>query len=190
MTGLVLAIDTSIGTSVALVDEDGGRVSWSSDDPRGHAEAIGLAIESVLGAAGVGPEGVGAVAVGMGPGAYTGLRVGVAAARAFAFARGLPLWPVPSHDAIREELGIPASRAVATPAGRRGHYVSVDGVTTLRHEPVDGLDGPLPVAEVAAAALVAVARRRLTAGEPTGPEQPLYLREPDIAPPSRKRVTG
>ncbi len=188
---MILAIDTSIGTSVALVDGDGdGVVQWSNGDPRGHAEAIGTAIESVLASAGIGAADVTSVAVGMGPGGYTGLRVGIAAARAFAFGRGIPLWPVPSHDAIREDLGLPESRALATPAGRRGHYVSVDGMTTLTHEDTAGLTGPLRIDEVQSAALVRVALRRLAAGEPTGPEQPLYLREPDIAPPSRKRVTG
>lgn len=188
--GLILAIDTSIGTSVALVGEDGvAAAQWSRDDPRGHAEAIGAGIVDVLRGAGIGSDGVTAVVVGMGPGAYTGLRVGIAAARAFAFGRGIPLWPVPSHDAIREDLGLPEAQAVATPAGRRGHYVSVDGATTLTHEEISGPAGPLRIDEVAAAALVPVALRRLAAGEPTGPDQPLYLREPDIAPPSKKRVS-
>ncbi len=188
---MILAIDTSIGTSVALVDEDGlGSTQWSRDDPRGHAETIGTAIESVLETYGVGADAVTAVVVGMGPGAYTGLRVGIAAARAFAFGRGIPVHPVPSHDAIREDLGIPESRALATPAGRRGHYVSVDGVTTLTQAEVSGLDGPIRSDEVAGSGLVRVALRRLAAGEPTGPEQPIYLREPDIAAPAtRKRVS-
>ncbi len=188
---MILAIDTSIGTSVALVGDDLGDVAtqWSDSDPRGHAEAIGTAIERVLDDAGITAAEVTAVVAGMGPGGYTGLRVGIAAARAFAFGRGIPLWPVPSHDAIREDLGIPESRAIATPAGRRGYYVSVDGATTLTHEDVAGLDGPLRFDEVDAAVLVRVALRRLAAGEPTGPEQPLYLREPDIAAPSKKRVS-
>jgi len=190
MSGFVLAIDTSVGTSIALVDEFGGPSVWSRDDPRRHAEVIGTGIAAVLEAAGIGPEGVVAVAVGMGPGGYTGLRVGIAAARAFAIGRGIPLWPVASHDAIRAELGIPESRAIATPAGRRGHYVSVDGTTTLTQAPTDGLDGPIRFDEVPAVGLVTLARRRLAAGEPTGPGQPLYLREPDIAAPSKKRVTG
>ena len=181
---MILAIDTSIGTSVALVAADGVVIAErSSPDVRGHAESIGAFLEEV------GAEGSPtAVAVGMGPGAYTGLRVGIAAARAFARGRDLPLLPVPSHDAVREELGLAEGALLATPAGRRGHYVSASGETRLVH---DGATDARHVAAVSAAALARVALARAATGVPTGPEQPLYLREPDVTPSAGpKRVTG
>lgn len=186
---MILAIDTSLGTSVALVALDGSPLAErTSRDPRGHAEAIGTFIAEVLAEAGVEPSEVTAVAAGMGPGAYTGLRVGIAAARAFAIGRGIPVLPIPSHDAIREELDVGEDVPIATPAGRRGHYLSHRGTLRLTHDEVG--DEVVIVESFAAAAVARLALRRLAAGEPTGPEQPLYLREPDVAvPAARKRVS-
>lgn len=94
-----LAIDTSIGTSVAL--SFGERVvTLSSEDERGHTEVIGSLMAGVFEQSGVSPEQVGAVVVGIGPGPFTGLRVGIAAAKAFAAGRGVPLLPISGHDAV------------------------------------------------------------------------------------------
>lgn len=111
---MILAIDTSLGTSAALVDGR-GRVlgeAWS-DDPLAHAEVIGGLLQQVL-AAGPAPT---HVAAGMGPGPFTGLRIGITAARTFAQARALPLVPVPSHDAIALErlAGAPGRASLVTP---------------------------------------------------------------------------
>lgn len=98
---MILSIDSSMGTSVAVVTMDGEIVSSvSSEDPRAHAELIGVLIERSLATAAVTPSDVTAVVMGVGPGGFTGLRVGMAAAEAFAFVRDLPLYPVVSHDAL------------------------------------------------------------------------------------------
>lgn len=98
---MILAIDTSLGTSAALVDAEGTVYgeAWN-DDPLGHAEVIGRLLQEVL-AQGPAPT---HVAAGMGPGPFTGLRIGITAARTFAQARSLPLVPVASHDAMALEL--------------------------------------------------------------------------------------
>ena len=97
----ILGIDTSLGTSVAVVEPDGVvRSQFESTDPRGHAEVIGSMIERALAEASVRPADITHVATGMGPGPFTGLRVGIAAARAFALGRGIPVIPVVSHDAV------------------------------------------------------------------------------------------
>ncbi|WP_439689433.1 tRNA (adenosine(37)-N6)-threonylcarbamoyltransferase complex dimerization subunit type 1 TsaB [Curtobacterium sp. SP.BCp] len=99
---MLLAIDTSAGTSVAVVDPSTGQqlASRSTDDSRRHAEVIGPFLAEVLTEAGVTPAEVTGVVAGMGPGPFTGLRVGIAAARTFAAARGVPFLPLSSHDAV------------------------------------------------------------------------------------------
>lgn len=221
---MILAIDTSVGTAVAVVDADGAvRAEQDSADPLGHAEAIGTLLEKALADAALGPIGAGGsstpvslthVAVGMGPGPFTGLRVGIAAARAFAIGRALPVIAVPSHDAeaLNILLADPFAEvprfAVVTDARRREFAYSV----------YDGIDGDgLPV-RVAGPALVArteidttlsewdarradaavipaamiglAAARALAAGrELTGPE-PLYLRAPDVTVPGAPKRVG
>src|SRR5690606_38214102 len=119
---MILAIDTSTGTSVALLESDGTPILERLEpSPRGHAEAIGGLLSELLVEAGIGPTAIELVAVGMGPGPYTGLRVGIAAAEAFALGRGIPRHGVASHAAARRQLGLPASTPLATLAGRRGH---------------------------------------------------------------------
>ncbi|WP_127820523.1 tRNA (adenosine(37)-N6)-threonylcarbamoyltransferase complex dimerization subunit type 1 TsaB, partial [Microbacterium sp. CPCC 204701] len=102
---MILGIDTSLGSAVAVVEPDGVvRSQVESPDPRGHAEVVGTLIERALAEASVIPADITHVAAGMGPGPFTGLRVGIAAARAFALGRGVPVVPVVSHDAVALEL--------------------------------------------------------------------------------------
>lgn len=98
---MLLALDTSAGTSVAVVDADGGiRAERSTDDTMRHAEVVGTFLADALAEAEVQPTELIGIAVGMGPGPFTGLRVGIAAARVFALGAGIRLLPAISHDAI------------------------------------------------------------------------------------------
>lgn len=117
---MILAIDTSAGTTVAVVDRDGGVLAERTEtDTRRHAEVIGTLIESVLAEAGVSPSALSAVVAGVGPGPYTGLRVGIVAARAFAFGIGRPCLALGSHDAIAfERLSALGGGSVAVPSDR------------------------------------------------------------------------
>lgn len=195
---MLLAIDTSAGTGVAVVDRDAGLLAErSSPDTRSHAELIGTFIADCLAEAG--SPALSGVAVGMGPGPFTGLRVGIAAARAFAFGIGRPVVPIPSHDAIAFDLGRAAT--IATDARRRELAVSVyaepdaDGIPVRLAGPDLILRTALPagaeeVLEVSAAALGLLAERLFVLGRPFGPDQPLYLRAPDVTLSSGpKRVT-
>lgn len=109
-----------------------------------HAEALLPAVEGVVDAAG-GWEQVGVIAVGVGPGSFTGLRVGIATARALAQALDRPIVPVGTLDAlargIGERPGARARRRLAVLDARRGQAFA------LMHEP-DGERawGPLVVA--------------------------------------------
>src|SRR6478609_1129325 len=123
---MLLAIDTSAGTSVAVVDRDRGVLSEVIEtDTMRHAEVIGTLIDEALTVAGIAVRELSGVVAGMGPGPFTGLRVGIAAAKAFAIGAGRPLVPVVSHDAIAAErfaAGHDGPLLVVTDARRRERY--------------------------------------------------------------------
>ncbi|WP_394770978.1 tRNA (adenosine(37)-N6)-threonylcarbamoyltransferase complex dimerization subunit type 1 TsaB [Lacisediminihabitans sp.] len=198
---MLLAIDTSAGSSVAIVDRDRGTiVELGEADTRRHAEVIGTLISLALAESGVSIPELSGVAVGMGPGPFTGLRVGIAAAQAFAFGAGKPVVRVVSHDAVawgHYAAGGTGPLLVVTDARRREVYWSTYsgadefGLPQRSSGPAIespaglealGLDGHARVdaAEVSAASVGLLAEglfqhRRAFAG----PEA-LYLRAPDV----------
>ncbi len=97
---VLLAIDTSAGTSVALCRDGKLVAEVNVIDNMRHAETIGSAIEQVLREAGISGVEVDEVVVGRGPAPFTGLRVGIAAAVMFAEAVSAKLSGVVSLDAI------------------------------------------------------------------------------------------
>lgn len=204
---MLLAIDTSAGTSVALVDPSTQRTvaERSTPDTMRHAEVIGTLLAEVLSSAGMRPSALDGVVVGMGPGPFTGLRVGIAAARTFALGAGIPLLPMVSADAVaRAEALAGASDTVlvVTDARRKEVFWSLydlSGVDPVR------IDGPglakpdaLPhtearrvdAAQIPAAELALAAAALLAGGLPLATDEALYLRSPDVTMPSGiKRVT-
>jgi tRNA threonylcarbamoyl adenosine modification protein YeaZ len=203
---VLLAIDTSTGTSVAVVSREGTLAERTSADTRGHAEVIGDYIRAALDEAGVAPGELEGVAVGMGPGPFTGLRVGIAAARAFALGIGRPVLPVVSHDAVaygREEPTLVLTDArrrelawsrYAAP-GSDGLPVRVDGpalVSVAELDTVTSVAGYVRVdaATIDAGLLGLLALARRDAGLPAGPAEPVYLRAPDVTLSTPKKVTA
>ena len=117
---MILAIDTSLGSAVAVVDLEGVvRSEASSPNALGHAEIIGTLIERALAEASATPASITHVAAGMGPGPFTGLRIGIAAARAFALGRAVPVIAVASHDAaaLQEFDSLDVPDGADAPAG-------------------------------------------------------------------------
>jgi tRNA threonylcarbamoyladenosine biosynthesis protein TsaB len=101
----LLGFDTATPVTTAAVLLADGRAVEAHDEPppasRGqHASRLLALVEHVLAEAEVGWDDVGRVAVGVGPGGFTGLRIGIATARALAQARGLALVPVGSLEAL------------------------------------------------------------------------------------------
>jgi tRNA threonylcarbamoyl adenosine modification protein YeaZ len=101
--GYVLAIDTSSGTSVAVLKDGIALAEVEIADTRSHTESIGDAIKDALTKAGVAPNRITAVAVGRGPAPFTGLRVGIAAAIMFAEGSGAKLFGIISLDALAKQ---------------------------------------------------------------------------------------
>ena len=106
----VLGFDTSTNaTAACLVRGDGEsfeHVPTTEDllGRPGHAAELMPAVARVMHAAGVGWEDVEGIAVGVGPGTFTGLRIGIATARALAHARGIGVRPVSSLKALADPL--------------------------------------------------------------------------------------
>ena len=97
----LLAIDTSTERmGVALVDEQRLLASYELLAQRPHAIELPEAVTRVLRAAGQSLEQLEAIAVDIGPGSFTGLRIGVAFVKALAFARRTPVVGVPSLDVL------------------------------------------------------------------------------------------
>ncbi len=96
----VLGLDTSTSiASLALIA--GGRVAASIERPvSSHGAALPGAIDELLNAAGMQIAGLGAIAVGTGPGSFTGLRIGLSYAKGIATASGSALVGVPGFDAM------------------------------------------------------------------------------------------
>jgi tRNA threonylcarbamoyladenosine biosynthesis protein TsaB len=120
---IVLGIETSTArSSVALLVEGALVAHEHHEDPRGHGAFLAPAMRRCLDAAprADGPTHVDAVAVGTGPGLYTGLRVGMATAAAFSSARAIPVVGVGGLDALAHGCGLHASTVVTTLDARRG----------------------------------------------------------------------
>lgn len=129
----ILAFDTATrATTVALVDEDGELELEARDDPEpgarpGHTSRLMPLIVEVLERAACGWNELDRLAVGTGPGTFTGLRIGVATARALSCARRLPLVGV----STLESLALGAAQAV-----RAGGHDQVMAILDARRREV------------------------------------------------------
>ncbi len=211
---LLLAFDTATpAVTVALHDGSGVIAEESAVDARKHGELLATSIAAVLSAVGASRADLTAIAVGTGPGPYTGLRAGLVTARVLASALAIRLDGFCTLDVIAAAVAADGPFVVATDARRRelywaGYSPSVQRTCGPHVGPADELPGGLPVAgegglisaELAgrqippsfpsAVTLAQLAARRIKAGEPPLPAEPLYLRKPDAREPGpRKRVT-
>jgi tRNA threonylcarbamoyladenosine biosynthesis protein TsaB len=214
---LVLGFDTAAGAvSVALHDGKGIVASAFVVDARRHAELLTPMIAKVMADAGAARGDLSAVAVGVGPGPYTGLRVGVMTARVLGSVLTVPVYGVCSLDVIAAAVAAEDSEfLVATDARRREVYWAryeagrrLQGPAVGRADSIPGA-AELPVAGAGAqlypdafAAVIGpahpdartlceiVAGPRHEGAPPLLPPDPLYLRRPDAREPGPpKRVT-
>jgi tRNA threonylcarbamoyl adenosine modification protein YeaZ len=214
---VLLAIDTSTPlVSVAVCDPADAAVlasAWS-DRPMQHGEALAPLVHDTIGRAGGRPDDLTLIAVGTGPGPFTGLRVGLVTARMLGLALGVPVRGACSLDALAEQAvrdGADERFVVVTDARRKElFHASYDE----RGRRIDGPAVSRPGDVPAAGTLVVGPGARLypdaferTAGpdrvdaavlavlvlsgsaEVTDPE-PIYLRRPDaVVPGPPKRAS-
>lgn len=114
----ILAFDTATPATTVALSGVGGVVFTARHDPRpgerpGHATRLLPLVARVLDRAGIGWEEVDRIAVGVGPGTFTGLRIGIATARALARARDIPLVAV----STLQSLALARPHPDAVPAG-------------------------------------------------------------------------
>jgi tRNA N6-adenosine threonylcarbamoyltransferase len=143
--GTLLAIDTATSRVVVALGGFDGTLEDAAAWPAGyrHGESLLPAIERLLAPAG-GRAAIGAVVVGTGPGAFTGLRVGIATAKGLAHGLGCPIVGVPTGLALL--AAEPWAGALLLPAG------PADRVLVRRGEPSrllpGGTDPELPSGEL------------------------------------------
>ena len=100
---LILSIETGTDVcSVALANDGELMALRESDEGRDHARKVAVFVDELLRETGVQPHDLDAIAVGKGPGSYTGLRIGVSFAKGMCYALDIPLLAVGSLDALTE----------------------------------------------------------------------------------------
>ncbi len=224
---LVLGLDTSSpAISVACVEllpgsegagSWGRQADWRVVDARAHGELLATGVRAVLAELGAAPGDLGAVAVGLGPGPFTGLRVGVVTAAALADALGVPAYGCCSLDAV-DPWG-EGERLVVTDARRREVYWAEYAADDERVAGPSGMapaalahalgdvgwsgrvlgDGALAHPELfpgvpaeprypSAEGVVLLCARRVLSAAPAEPLVPRYLRRPDATPPGAPKA--
>ena len=100
---LILCIETGTDICSVGIARDGELLSLrESDEGRDHARKVGVFVDELLHETGIAPDDLDAVAVGKGPGSYTGLRIGVSFAKGLCYGLQKPLLAVGSLDALVE----------------------------------------------------------------------------------------
>ena len=209
---MLLAFDTAT-PQVTVALHDGGRVvaEYSASESMRHGEMLAPGIAEVLDRAGAISQDVTAVAVGVGPGPFTGLRVGLVTARTLGLALEIPVYGVCTLDVLAAEAvdaGL-EDFVVATDARRKEVYLAayVDGRRVSGPDVVKPADAATDALVVGRGAVLypeafphargpehpsasvlcdVVVRERYDLLDP----EPLYLRRPDTMAPQRpKRVS-
>jgi tRNA threonylcarbamoyladenosine biosynthesis protein TsaB len=202
---VILAIDTATSrTDVALLDGERIVAHLHADGATSHGEVLASLVQQALASAFTTAESLTAIAVGTGPGPFTGLRVGLTFARTLAFARSIPLHGVCTLDVLAAGVSRVDEFLVATDARRKEIYWAryqggerLDGPHVSKPDAVVAQHPSLPIAGEgahtygvlfpeaiqplfpSAVDLAVLAQRWLAEGRPL-PIEPQYLRQPDV----------
>ncbi len=190
----ILAFTTSTPRFEAALIADGEVLASSAYvDEKGHAEKSIATIDAMFRDAALAPSDFDAIACDVGPGSFTGVRIGVAGAKGIALARGIPLVGVTSLEALA--FGRPGRVEVRLDA-RRGEVFSAvyeAGECLVAPHIVKQSDATEIFASPRAVDIAAIALRRLDGEIPAADDvEPVYARDPDAkkptAPPKLSRA--
>ena len=119
--GYILNIETSTTNCSVALSNNGILIGFKEDNSLeySHAERLHVYIDEVLKAAQVSKDQLEAIAISKGPGSYTGLRIGVSAAKGLCYALSLPLISVPTLEALAHQVDAPKGMIIAMLDARR-----------------------------------------------------------------------
>lgn len=213
---LILALDTAFAATQMAIYESETDTCLAEESlgmATGHAETLMLLVERGLAEAGLAYSALERIAVTIGPGSFTGVRIALSAARALALALEIPVIGITTLAAFARSHSKPDQRILVALDARRGEIyaqlfsnhgneLSVPVLTTAAELVAKWHDGACPVIGSAATlvctlsphfiqgdtapipAIAAIARLGATAPLPQAPPTPLYLRAPDAKPQS------
>jgi len=194
---VLLAIDTAAPRLALAVLRDGDRVDALVEDmATGQAERLFPALEDLLARAGVGYGDLTRIAVTTGPGSFTGLRIGLSAARGLALALDIPVLGIPSLLALSltaqcdpVAVLLDAKRGEAYFQAFSGPGMPIGAAALLPLEaayklvPQDAATITSPLVDIAA-----VARFAATADPADYPPEAAYIRDADAKPQEKFRI--
>jgi tRNA threonylcarbamoyl adenosine modification protein YeaZ len=176
----ILAFDTSAVHCAAVLLRAGHPAALHVRQmATGQAEALLPLIATTLADAGATFDDLDAIAVGTGPGNFTGIRIAVSAARGLALALSRPAIGVTAFEALAHPLPRPCTVSLPAPRGMI-HRQTFTAEGALPPETLPGT-ADQPDAATLVTAIAAIAAQRL--GTPQPRPAPFYLRGPDAAPP-------
>lgn len=207
---LVLGIDTSTDVRVGVARDGDVLARRHVADTRQHVERLVPLVRDALAEAGARLADLDLICVGLGPGPFTGLRVGIVAAQTLSAIRNLPLHGVCSLDVIAAAVTGPSEFVVASDARRKevywARYAAGPGLPQRLDGPHVSRPEDVPELPVVGPGVAAYSDRLGHRPRPDGPDtidaglmaalgtalpsagtQPLYLRRPDAAEPTRRK---
>ena len=117
----ILNIETATKNCSVSIAKDGETIVCSelADEGYSHAEKLHVFIEEVIAKAGISAQDLKAVAVSQGPGSYTGLRIGVSAAKGLCYALNIPLIAVDTMQTLASQAGVTDGKIIPMLDARR-----------------------------------------------------------------------
>lgn len=183
---IILAFDTSAAHCAAALIQGKTLLARQSEDMgRGQAERLVPLLNDLVRGAGVDWSDLTALAVGIGPGNFTGIRISVATARGLALALDIPAIGVSTFDAITKTATLPHLPAVPAPQDRVYIAPADDTPRLVEIAAAHAMGLPLALPPAPADLVVAmarVARQRLLRNEGLHLPAPLYIKAADAAP--------